>query len=70
LRSLASASCRLLSWISSNNRTFSIAMAAWSAKVLTNWICFSVNGRASERVNVRTPVGMPSRNIGTLRTVR
>ena len=30
---LASASCRLLSWISSNSRTFSIAIAAWSAKV-------------------------------------
>ena len=30
---LASASWRLLSWISSNSRTFSIAIAAWSAKV-------------------------------------
>ncbi len=35
LRSLASASCRLLSWISSNSRTFSIAITAWSAKVVT-----------------------------------
>jgi len=33
LRSLASASCRFLSWISSNSRTFSIAITAWSAKV-------------------------------------
>jgi hypothetical protein len=39
-------------------------------KVLTSSICFSVNGRTSERVNVRTPVGMPSRNIGTPSTVR
>src|SRR5262249_52693180 len=70
LRSLASASCRLLSWISSNSRTFSMAIAAWSAKVDTSSTCFSVNGRASERVNVRTPVGTPSRNIGTARTVR
>ena len=31
---LASASCRLLSWISSNSRTFSIAITAWSAKVV------------------------------------
>ena len=30
---LASASWRLLSWISSNRRTFSIAITAWSAKV-------------------------------------
>ena len=45
LFSLASASCRFLSWISSNSRTFSIAIAAWSAKVDTSSICFSVNGR-------------------------
>jgi hypothetical protein len=31
---LASASCRLLSWIPSNSRTFSIAIAASSAKVI------------------------------------
>ena len=31
---LASASWRLLSWISSNSRTFSIAITAWSAKVV------------------------------------
>ena len=46
---LASASCRLLSWISSNSRTFSIAIAAWSAKVVTSSICLSVKGRTSER---------------------
>src|SRR5215467_5692650 len=51
LFSLASCSCRLLSWISSNSRTFSMAIAAWSAKVDTSSICFSVNGRTSERVN-------------------
>ena len=42
---LASASWRLLSWISSNSRTFSIAITAWSAKVVTSSICLSVNGR-------------------------
>ena len=47
LFSLASASCRFLSWISSNSRTFSIAITAWSAKVVTSSICFSVNGRTS-----------------------
>src|SRR5262249_13613294 len=36
LFSLACWSCRFLSWISSNSLTFSIAIAAWSAKVLTN----------------------------------
>ena len=46
---LASASCRFLSWISSNSRTFSIAIAAWSANVDTSSICFSVNGRTVER---------------------
>src|SRR5262245_36797613 len=67
---LAVSSCRLLSWISSNSRTFSIAIAAWSAKVDTSSICFSVNARTSERDNPRTPMGTPSRNIGTPRTVR
>src|SRR5262249_5139394 len=67
---LASASCRFLSWISSNSRTFSIAIAAWSAKVWTSSICLSVNGRTSERDNVRPPMGTPSRNIGTPRMVR
>jgi hypothetical protein len=37
---------------------------------LTSSICLSVNGRTSERASVKTPVGMPSRNIGTPRTVR
>jgi glyoxylase-like metal-dependent hydrolase (beta-lactamase superfamily II) len=36
--SLACWSCRFFSWISSNRRTFSIAMAAWSAKVVTSSI--------------------------------
>jgi hypothetical protein len=36
---------RPFSWISSNKRTFSIAIAAWSAKVDAVSICLSVNGR-------------------------
>ena len=40
LYSLACCSCRFLSWISSNSRTFSIAITAWSAKVVTSSICF------------------------------
>src|SRR5262245_57490059 len=58
---LASPSCRLLSWISSNNRTFSIAIAAWSAKVVTSSICLSLNGRMTERARTNTPIGFPSR---------
>ena len=59
-----------MSWISSNSRTFSIAIAAWSAKVDTSSICLSVNGRTCKRVNVSTPIGLPSRNIGTPSKVR
>ena len=55
---------------SSNSRTFSIAITAWSAKVLTSSICLSVNGRTSERVNMITPIGVPSRRSGTPSTVR
>src|SRR5215467_664579 len=69
LRSLASASCRLLSWISSNSRTFSIAIAAWSANVSTSAICLSVNGSTSVLMRPMTPFGIPSRSIGTASTV-
>ena len=34
---------------SSNSRTFSIAITAWSAKVVTNSICLSVNGKGVRR---------------------
>src|SRR5271167_3704632 len=46
---LATSSWRPLSWISSKRRTFSMAIAAWSAKVVTSSICLSVNGRTCER---------------------
>ena len=52
---------------SSNNRTFSIAIAAWSANVVTSSICLSVNGCTSERVKPKRPIGTPSRSIGTQR---
>ena len=55
---------------SSNSRTFSIAITAWSAKVDTSSICLSVNGRTSERVSANTPIGTPSRSIGTPMIVR
>jgi hypothetical protein len=52
---LASPSCRLFSWISSKSRTFSIAITAWSAKVVTNSICLSVKRRGLEHVRPSTP---------------
>src|SRR5215470_1283665 len=65
LCSLANWSWRFLSWISSNSRTFSIAMAAWSAKVLTNSICLSVNGRTSKRVtNGKGALGHDDIDVG------
>ena len=35
---------RVLACTSSNSRTFSMAITAWSAKVCTSSICLSVNG--------------------------
>ena len=57
---LASASWRLLSWISSNSRTFSIAITAWSAKVVASSICLSVKRRTTWR-------SARSRRSGSLR---
>src|SRR5262249_9231998 len=67
---LASASCRLLSWISSNSRTFSMAITAWSAKVSTSSICLLVNGRTTVRYKWSTPIGIASRRSGTPSSVR
>src|SRR6266403_3764370 len=61
---------RVFAWTSSNSLTFSIAIAAWSAKVVASSICLSVNERASERVKAITPIGTPSRSIGTASIVR
>ena len=49
---------------SSRPRTFSIAITAWSAKVLTSSICLSVNGRTTRRRVTSTPIGCPSRKKG------
>ena len=42
----------LSSW---NSRTFSMAITAWSAKVLSSAICLSVNGRTSSPANHESP---------------
>ncbi len=62
---LATSSWALFSWISLKSRTFSIAIAAWSAKVLASAICFSLNGRTSVRRRNIVPNGLPSRISGT-----
>ena len=48
-----------------NNRTFSIAITAWSAKVFTSVICLSENGTGSFLLPTDTPMGVPSRTMGT-----
>ena len=48
---------------------FSMAITAWSAKVVTSSICFSVNGLTSTRVSEKTPIVAPSRRSGTPRIV-
>ena len=64
-----SVNSRVRACTSSNSRTFSIAIAAWSAKVVTSSICLSVNGQP-RRVTAITPIGVPSRIIGAARMVR
>ena len=44
--------------------TFSIAITAWSAKVVTSSICLSVNGRTCLRHKMIRPMGV-SRRSGT-----
>ena len=57
----------LISW---NSRTFSMAITAWSAKVLRRAICLSVKGRTSKRRIAITPIGIPSRSNGVPSIVR
>src|SRR6516164_7026060 len=47
-----------------------IAITAWSAKVCSSSICFSLNGRTSIRRSAITPMHAPSRSRGTASTVR
>ena len=59
-----------MSWISSNSRTFSIAITAWSANVVSSSICLSVKGRDLVFHRPIVPRGTPSRSKGTASTVR
>ena len=53
-----------------SSRVFSMAITAWSAKVVTSSICLSVKGRTEFRPRAMTPIGDPSRRRGTPRSVR
>ena len=57
-------SSRVRACTSSNSRTFSIAITAWSAKVFKISICRFGNNPASARAIAKDPTGTPSRNIG------
>jgi hypothetical protein len=57
--------CSSASFVSLNRRTFSIAIAAWSAKVRLSAICLSLNGLTSARRRNMVPNGLPSRSSGT-----
>ncbi len=65
----ASVSARFFCCSSVNRRTFSMAMTAWSAKVWSRAICFSVNGRTLWRRIEITPIAIPSRSSGTASSV-
>src|SRR5262245_3888469 len=53
-----------------NNRTFSIAITAWSTKVVSSSICWAVNGAPSVFNRVIVPSGTPSRRRCMANTVR
>ena len=57
--SSASVSSRLRASSSVNSRAFSIAITAWSAKVWSSAICWSVNGRGLGPATVIAPIALP-----------
>ena len=58
------------SLVSLNSRTFWIAITAWSAKVCSSSIWWSLNAPGSLRVTLIVPVATPSCSIGTIRMHR
>ena len=66
----ASVRSRLRDWSSLKSRTFSIAITAWSANVLTSSICRSVNGSTMSRHTMMPPIGVSSRSSGVASSVR
>ena len=63
--SRASVRSRFRASSSVNSLTFSTAMTAWSAKVVSSSICVSVKGIASTRTTLMAPIAASPRSIGT-----
>ncbi len=63
--SRVSVNARLRRSSSPNRLTFSIAITAWSAKVWSRAIWLGEKGPGFGRSTVITPIGTPSRSIGT-----
>ena len=61
--------CSSASCVSLNSRTFSIAIAAWSAKVRSSAMCLSSKGCTSVRRTRIAPSARPSRSSGTASVV-
>ena len=53
------------SFVSLNRRTFSIAITAWSAKVLAREISLSLNAPTDQRRMAKQAIALPSRIKGT-----
>ena len=69
--SSASDSSRVRACTSSNSRTFSIAITAWSAKVVDQLdLLVGERPHRPALISTITPIGIPSRNSGTPSTVR
>ena len=65
-----SVSSRVRCCSASNSRVFSIAITAWSAKVVASSISLALNGFTSGRARPITPMSVPSRINGTPSKVR
>ncbi len=68
--SLVAVCCSRASFVSLNNRTFSMAMTAWSAKVLSSSTSASENTPAVRLVTRRAPTASPPDSIGTATQLR
>ena len=60
----ARSSCQPFSRISLIRRTFSMAIAAWSANTVASSICLAEKGSTLSRASASTPISWPSRVIG------
>jgi hypothetical protein len=73
-RAWSSSTERASSWVrarsSWKSRTFSMAIPAWSAKVLSRSISLGVTGSGWERETASPPIGAPWRNSGTATMAR